>query len=403
MLLFHHRWPVRARALVACLLGAIGQGASAGAQLASSGASADVIGGWQLAMGASGAWRSNLQLEPSANANGLATAILSGEGSRFWQGRTDRVVLAVGGSILRIPQQPELDREAYDLSVLGLHQFTRRVNLSASARASAGITNRGITSNGDGALLPGFVVARSEEAATNASYVISRRTTGMVSAVAQRVAIDGRQDSRGSRRTVNADVTHRQGRFTTVGARFSYQSSESQGVSASAPQAAATAEHQLTQRVSLTLAAGVAFVTTTGQPSSKTLTGASSVAYRGSRSDFALGAQRTVGQEFGRETPAVQVTNGVALTAGRRLLSAWRLSGALAQIWSRSLSQDRLAVRSTVGNATASYALRAGPQLEFSVFAARRSGTFTTQDYGVSAGLGYAWSTLRRKSASGGA
>ena len=112
MLLFHHRWPIRARALVACLLGAIGQGSSAGAQLASSGASADVIGGWQLAMGASGAWRSNLQLEPSANANGLATAILSGEGSRFWQGRTDRVVLAVGGSILRIPQQPELDRES---------------------------------------------------------------------------------------------------------------------------------------------------------------------------------------------------------------------------------------------------------------------------------------------------
>lgn len=367
--------------------------------MASSGASSDVIGGWQLEISMLGAWNSNLLLEPSADASGRAAASLSGQGARFWQGRTDRIALSVGAGLVRIPQQPELDRESYNFGAVGQHQFSPRADVSATAQARRDVITRALTSNGEGALLAGFVLARSEEVASSASYAVTRKTAGTLSVGAQRVAIDGSRASRGSRGTLGAGITHRRGRFTSFNTNFLYQASQSEGVTTRTPQATVGVQQRLTARLFMSLNAGVAFVTTSQQYSTKTLTGASTVTYGSPLSEFSINAQRSVGQEFGRETPAVQITNSISLSAGRRLLTAWRMSGAVTQVWSQSASDDPMPVRSTIANVAVSYSPRSGPRLEFSGFTARQVAAYTTQPYGVSAGLGYNWSSLRRRGA----
>ncbi|MES3035094.1 MAG: hypothetical protein V4813_13945 [Gemmatimonadota bacterium] len=395
------RWLVLTRALVSCLP-AIGPVARLGAQGTSGGATSDVRAGWQYGIGVGGEWNSNLQLAPSGAADGLTTARLRAEGSRIWETRRDRVALTAGGALIRVPERPEFNRESYDVGVSGLRRFSRRASASAAARAQQELTNRAITSFGDGALLPGYLIARSQEGSSNIAYALSTRTTAAAAVGAQRVWIEGGQVSRGQRATAAATISHRQSRRTTVGAQLGYQRSELDSIAIRIPDVTGRLEHQLAERLSVNLIAGASRLASGQQDAATFLTGASSIRYRSAEGDVALNAQRTVGQEFGRQTAAAQITNGVSLILSRRLGIGWRLSGDLTQQWSQSTAADRATVRSTIGSLLAGYAMRSGPRFDVTAFAARRSAAFRSQAYGVSAGVTYSWASLQQQSASGG-
>lgn len=395
------RWLLLTRALVTCLP-VISPVTGAGAQGSSGGGTSDVRAGWQYGIGVGGEWNSNLQLAPSGAADGLATARLRAEGSRIWESRRDRLSLTAGGALIRVPDRPQFNRESYDVGVSGLHRFSRRAGASASARAQSELTNRAISSFGDGALLPGYLIARSQEGSSNIAYALSRRATASAAISAQRVRIEGGQVSRGQRASAAATLSYRQSRHTSVGAQVGYQHSELDSVAIRIPELTGRLEHQLAERLSVSLNAGASRLASEQQNAATFLTGASSVRYRGAEGDLAVNAQRTVGQEFGRQTAAAQITNGVSLILSRRLGIGWRLSGDLTQQWSRSTSDDRATVRSTIGSLLAGYAMRTGPRFDVSAFAARRAAAFRSQAYGVSAGVTYNWASLQQQSASGG-
>lgn len=349
--------------------------------------------GWLLSGGLGQGWESNVRFASPDGAGDLTTRARL-DAARLWRTRRDRVALASSGALIRFRSLSDLDRSAYSVSLDATHEFTRRTSTVFDYRLQSDLTNRSVTSSGEGSLLPGLVSARSHTASAALAYRATRMVTTRVDARAQRVSFDTPGLASGWLAVVGGDVTRRQSRFAQYSFGYEYRHSEAAQHPLDAQQLTGTSQHQLTEHLIARVTAGATFQDRAQSSSGAHFVGGAALNLVNPRDEFGAAYQRTVGQEFGRQSASAFTTDWVVLSYRRVLTKTLHLDAGGRQAWSGAAQQDERST-STEGTLSIRYMSTWGPALTVGAFARRRDDRFVVAGRGMTIGVGYGWSQLR--------
>jgi hypothetical protein len=350
--------------------------------------------GWTLSAGLGQGWESNVRFA-SPEGEGDLTTRARVEGARLWRTRRDRVALAVGGALIRFRSLSDLNRSAYSASLDATRALTRRTSTRFDYRMQSDLTSRSVTSSGEGSLLPGLVSAHSHTANLALAYRATRLVTTHVDARAQRVSFDAPALASGWLAVVGGDVTRRQSPDAQYSFGYEYRHSEVARNPFDAQQLTATSQHQLSEHLIARLTAGATFQSRVQSASGTHLVGGAALNLVNARDDFGAAYQRTVGQEFGRQSASAFTTDGIVLNYRRVLTRTLHVDAGGRQAWTGDTQRGDGRATSTEGTLNLRYVSMRGPALTVGAFARRRDDRFVLADRGMTIGIGYGWSQLR--------
>jgi lipopolysaccharide/colanic/teichoic acid biosynthesis glycosyltransferase/O-antigen/teichoic acid export membrane protein len=306
--------------------------------------------GWQLSTGVAQSWARNLRFAQADGPSDLMTRTRM-EGARLWRTPRTRVALAGSGALVRFGQSTDLNRSSYDVGVQASHAVSRRVSGAFDSRAQSDLTSRSITPVGDGPLLAGLVAVRTNTASGTLTSRATRRVSTRVGARFQNVSFNvptwrmagPREPGSGS---VGATPCPPPSRQTTSSCAAAPRERCSTHTACSAPPS--TSSGRTSTRGSrrgllrpcprappLRSSPGRAGVARAARGRDVSGVGGGQLRYRSRFGDNTLEYQRSVGQVFGREVPAVFTTDLVALTYRRAVTSQIQVDGAARYAWNR--------------------------------------------------------------------
>ncbi len=364
------------------------------AQLGAS--SAPTVAGWEGSIDAGGTWNSNFLLQEGNELAGV-TSRLGGRASRVWLGPRRRLALTAAGSLGRLPGTVSTNQAAYDVGISMDRQVSRRAAGRVEAAARSDIITRGLNGSEVGTPLRGIIRARTVSAATNLTYAIARQLGSQVAVSTQRVVAEGVTDfaaTTGQLVTAGADVTYRSSMRSTFGVGFAYQRSSIDSLVVNLPQVVVRADHRLGARFGLQAFLGTALGGAAQSSILSRFNGGATLGFADTWGAITLSARRTVGQEFARDTPALQVGDNISLAVDRRLGRAFSLAGGASLGQTKGLGFAGREIRNAQATAQLGYTPRSGPRYTAGVFLLRLRDISTVDNYGVSAGLAFDWSQL---------
>ncbi len=356
---------------------------------------ANTLSGWRVMAGVGELWESNVRLatvDPTAD---LTTRVRL-EAARLWRTPRDRVELTAGGALVQFGQLTDLDRRSYNVSLLAARALTRRLGGTLDVRAQSDLTTRAITSVGEGLLLRGPAAARTNSASGGLAYRVTRLVGAHVGARYQDVTFDTPSLPSGWITAANAGLSRRQSRTTVLSLDYEYRHSEAARQRLDAHQLAAVWTHRLSTRLAARASAGGAYQVRLGSArGSSTWVGDASLHYQRLADGFDADYQRSVGQEFGEQSAAARVTDGIGVAWRRALTDRVRIDAGARHVWSEVTGLRSRRAQSDEGTVNLRYALRTGIAVGVGGFVRRRDDLGVATNRGVTLGVGYGWSQLR--------
>ena len=369
--------------------------------------------GWSLSARIDEVWDSNVRFTPR---DGTADQTLRAgmEAVRLWWTPRTNLAITAGGGMVRFREVTEFDQSTYNVTVRAGREFTRRLSGTWNVHLRSDLTNRSITSVGEGPLLAGIVTGRTQSSGGGVSYRLTPRTTAQFATSYQHASFDTPLLIGGWIATGSAQLSRRYSRAAALVVGYEFRQSEAFRQNLGAHQLTGSWDYRLGEHLSARLTGGAASTLWSDRRSSSALptpaspagiarsraahnlSGVGSGALRITRPTFQLGAQyqHSVGQVFGRELPTPYVTDAVGLDALRTLPGRLRLGAGVRYAWSTEQSTSRQAVRSMDGTLDATYTLRSGVTVSAGAVLRQRVDQVTRASTAGRIGVGYALSRL---------
>jgi hypothetical protein len=352
------------------------------------------LSGWRLSGGVGEEWDSNVRFARPHGESDLTTRARI-EGARLWRTRRDVVAVAAAGALLRFNTLTDLNRSTHDVAINATRKLTRRASAGIDVRRRSELTNRSITSAGDGSLLSGLVSQRSWAASGTYAYRVSRLVTTHLGSQVTHVSFDTPGHLGGRLFGMGADVTRRQSSASSVALGYDYRHSLAADLALDAHVLSATSLHQLTPRLGTRLTTGISLAKRVSGDIQTRFLGGGALSIQGTRDLLSAEFQRSVGQEFGRESAAEFTTDLLGVTYHRVFPKGFQLDARARQAWSHRSDGSERSTRSAEAVANARYVMTTGPALLLGVFARRRDDRLAVASLGMTFGLGYGWSQVR--------
>lgn len=394
-----HRYGITPRARVATrvLLATMMLSHSAHAQSATP-LPAGTTRGWRVSGGVDESWESNYQFTGLDN-KGDASTRAGVEVARLWNAPRSRLTVTAAGSVVRFQTLSELDRNTYDVSLAAHHDFSRRANAQLAVRARSDLFNRGVNALGDGALLARVVSARSNDISGTFAYRWTPDVTAHLLVHGEQVVFDATGFADGRLVVANATLDRRLSRSTTLSMSLEDRHTEVTSSILDVQQLILSSEHTIQSHLSMRFLAGMAFGADVHSSLAQNLYGGATIIVRHPKTGFSFDAQRVIGQEFGRETSGIQVTNRAGVNANRTIARGWQVDGSASHGVTSAVQAAGQSTTSTEGTFNLRYMTRSGPTFSMGTFVRRRADRIAVTSRGITAGFGYSWSTLQGKPA----